>query len=83
MHGLPVRVVAVMNVDVWFMSRRTPSDSVLGREVPDGSGSEDASGTTGVGLRELRPPPERKFGEGIDLVVAVTGFFDRLLTRTK
>jgi hypothetical protein len=34
-----------------------------------------------VGLRELRPPPERIFGEGIDLVVAVTGFFDRLLMR--
>jgi hypothetical protein len=41
MHGLPVRVVAVTNVDLKIMSRRTPTHSV----------------------------------------VAVTGFFDRLLTR--
>jgi hypothetical protein len=33
-----------------------------------------------MGLPELRSPVG-KLGEGIDLGVAVTGFFDRLLTR--
>jgi hypothetical protein len=31
LHGLPFRVVAVTNVDLKIMSRRTPTDSVLGR----------------------------------------------------
>src|SRR6478672_280854 len=66
MHGLPVRVVAVTNVDLKIMLRRTPIDSVLGRRrSPRASGSENASCTTGVGLPELRPPPQRKFGEGV------------------
>ena len=34
MHGLPVRVVAVTNVDVWFMSRRTPSIAYWGGGGP-------------------------------------------------
>jgi len=29
MHGLPVRVVAVTNIDLKIMSRRTPTDSVV------------------------------------------------------
>ena len=81
MHGLPVRVVAVTNVDLKMMSRRTPTDSVLGRRrSPRASGSENASRYCRMGLPELRSPVG-KLGEGIDLGVAVTGFFDRLLTR--
>jgi hypothetical protein len=41
MPGLPVRDVAVTNVDLKIMSRRTPTDSVVRvEEVTDGSGSE-------------------------------------------
>jgi hypothetical protein len=44
MHGLPVRVVAVTNVDLKIMSRRTPTDRVLGRRrSPRASRSENAS----------------------------------------
>jgi hypothetical protein len=44
MHGLPVRVVAVTNVDLKIMLRRTPTDSVSGRRrSPRASGSENAS----------------------------------------
>jgi hypothetical protein len=82
MHGLPVRVVEVTNVDLKIMSRRTPTDNALGRRrSPGHRGPRTPQGTAGVGMRELRPPPGRIFGEGIDLVVAMTGFFDQLLTR--
>jgi hypothetical protein len=82
MHGSPVRVVEVTNVDLKIMSRRTPTDSVLGRRrSPGHRGPSTPHGTAGVGMRELRPPPGRIFGEGIELVVAMTGFFDQLLTR--
>jgi hypothetical protein len=40
MHGFRVRVVAVTNIDLEFMSRRTPTDSAVRVEVTDGSGSE-------------------------------------------
>ena len=44
MHGLPVRVVAVTNVDLKIMLRRTPTDSVSARRrSPRASGSENAS----------------------------------------
>jgi hypothetical protein len=44
MHGLPVRVVAVTNVDLKVMLRRTPTDSVSARRrSPRASGSENAS----------------------------------------
>jgi len=41
MHGLPAPVVAVTNVDLKIMSRRTPTDRVLGRRrSPRASRSE-------------------------------------------
>jgi hypothetical protein len=82
MHGLPVRVVAVTNVDLKIMSRRTPTDSVLGRRrSPRASGSENASRYCRSGIARAATTAGAEFGEGIDLVVAVTGFFDRLLMR--
>jgi hypothetical protein len=50
MHGLPVRVVAVTNVDLKIMVRRTPTDSVLGRRSSRQLGSEDASGYCRTGF---------------------------------
>jgi hypothetical protein len=44
MHGSPVRVVAVTNVDPKIMSRRTPTDRVLGRR----------RFAEGIGVRERR-----------------------------
>jgi hypothetical protein len=59
MHGFPVRVVAVTNIDLEIMSRRTPTDNAV--RVEEGHRRLGVRALTGVGLRELRSPAERNF----------------------